>query len=57
MKEAYGYTIEGISKPISELDIKIIDVIEYYNIKNEPVYNNYKVREKIIKRIINYQDF
>jgi len=33
-----GYTVEGISKPLSELGVKIIEVIEYYNTKHIPVF-------------------
>lgn len=52
-KEAMGYTIDGISRPLSELGIKIIDVIEYYNTKHLPVANNDNIREKTIERIMN----
>lgn len=50
-KDSMGYTVEGISKPLSELGVKIIDVIEYYNTKNIPVANNDNIREKTIERI------
>jgi multimeric flavodoxin WrbA len=33
-KESMGYTIEGIAKPLSELGVKIIDIIEYYDTKH-----------------------
>lgn len=55
-KESMGYTIEGISKPLSELGVKIIDVIEYYNTKNIPVVDNSIIREKTIERIRNNRD-
>lgn len=53
-KESMGYTIEGISKPLCELGVKVIDVIEYYDTKNNPVSNNDNIREKITKRIRNH---
>lgn len=55
-KETMGYTTEGMSKPISELDVQIIDVIEYYNTKNLPVVRDDKIRENILQRIIYYKD-
>ncbi|NFO14933.1 flavodoxin family protein [Clostridium botulinum] len=56
-KESMGYTVEGMSKLISELDIKIIDEIEYYNTKHIPVANNDKIREKVIEIVRNYRNF
>lgn len=56
-KESMGYTIEGMSKSISELNIKIIDSIEYYNTKHNPVYKNENIRETIIEKIRNYRNF
>ena len=52
-KESMGFTVEGISKTLSELDVIIIDVIEYYNTKHIPVANNDKIREETIERIRN----
>ncbi|WP_242862332.1 hypothetical protein [Clostridium botulinum] len=46
-----------MSKLISELDIKIIDEIEYYNTKYIPVANNDKIREKVIEIVRNYRNF
>ncbi|NFE75211.1 flavodoxin family protein [Clostridium botulinum] len=56
-KKSMGYTVEGMSKLISELDIKIIDEIEYYNTKYIPVANNDKIREKVIEIVRNYRNF
>jgi multimeric flavodoxin WrbA len=56
-KESMGFTVEGIRKPLSELGVKIIDVIEYYNTKHIPVANNDNIREKTIERIRNHGDF
>ncbi|MBZ9621444.1 flavodoxin family protein [Clostridium sp. FP2] len=56
-KEAIGYTVEGISKPLLELGVKIVDVIEYYDTKHIPVSNNDDIREKTIQRIINHVEF
>ena len=56
-KESMGYTVEGISKPLSELGVKIIDVIEYYNTKHIPVANDDNIRKKTIERIRNHRDF
>jgi multimeric flavodoxin WrbA len=53
-KESMGYTIKGISKTLSELGVKIIDEIEYFNTKNNPIVNNYNIKEKIIERIRMY---
>lgn len=52
-KKSMGFTIKCISKPVSELGVKIIDVIEYYNTKHNPVSDNKNIREKIIERIRN----
>ncbi len=56
-KESIGYTVEGMSKLISELDIKIIDEIEYYNTKHIPVVNNDKIREKVMEIVRNHRNF
>ncbi len=56
-KESMGYTVEGMSKLISELDIKIIDEIEYYNTKHIPVVNNDKIREKVMEIVRNHRNF
>lgn len=39
--------VKGISKPLSELGVKVIDKIEYYNTKYMPV-NNDNIKEKTI---------
>lgn len=57
IKEFMGYTIEGMSKPLAELGVRVIDVIEYYDTKNNPVANNKSIREKTKERIRNYKDF
>jgi len=54
-KESMGYTVEGISKPLSEIGVKIIDVIEYFNTKHIPIANianNDNIRREIIERIV-----
>ncbi|MBZ9689862.1 flavodoxin family protein [Clostridium estertheticum] len=56
-KEYMGYTVEGISKPLSELGVKIIDIIEYYNTKYISVINNDNIRGKTIERIRNLTEF
>lgn len=56
-KESMGYTVEGMSKSISELDVKIIDKIEYYNTKYIPVANNDSTRVNTIDTVRNYRDF
>lgn len=53
-EESMGYTIEGISKPLSELGVEIIDVIKYFDTKNNPVINNNDIKEKIINRLKEY---
>ncbi|OPJ64022.1 flavodoxin family protein [Clostridium oryzae] len=50
-KESIGYTIEGMNKVISELGVEIIEEIEYYNSKNNPVYKNAIIKEEIVQRI------
>jgi multimeric flavodoxin WrbA len=50
-KESMGYTVEGISKSLSELGVKIIDVIEYYNTKHIPVLNNDFIKKNTIEKI------
>ena len=56
-KESMGYAIEGIRKPLSELGVKIIDVIEYYDTKHMPVANNDFIRENTIEKIRNQREF
>jgi hypothetical protein len=48
-KKCIGYIIESMIRTLSELGLRIIDVIEYYDIKQTPVNNT--VREKIFERI------
>lgn len=50
-KECMGYTVEGMNKPVSELGVKIIDVIEYYNTKYIPVAENDRIRDLVINRV------
>ncbi|MDS0524242.1 flavodoxin family protein [Clostridium sp. SHJSY1] len=50
-KESMGYTIEGMIKPISELGVKVVEVIEYYNTKEKSVKNNDNIRKEITKKI------
>jgi len=56
-KESMGYTVEGISRPLSELGVKIIAEIEYYDTKNIPVSNNTYIREITIEKIRNLRVF
>lgn len=51
-RDSIGYTTEGIIKPISELGVKIIDTIEYYDTKHCPVIDNADIREKVIEEIV-----
>jgi len=55
-KESMGYTVEGISKPLSELGVKIIAEVEYYDTKNIPVASNSYIREITIEKIRNNKD-
>ncbi|WP_446899165.1 hypothetical protein ACSVC9_04510 [Clostridium sp. LBM24168] len=55
--DSTGYAIEGIVKPLPELGIKIVDVIEYYNTKRIPVVDNDDIRQRIIRRIKNSINF
>ncbi|AOT68630.1 flavodoxin family protein [Geosporobacter ferrireducens] len=54
--EFMGYTVEGIMKTLSELGVKIIDVIEYYNTKHIPVADNDGIREDILVRVRNNRE-
>lgn len=51
--ESMGYTMEAMRKPIDELGVKVIDMIEYYNTKYEPVIDNDEIRERLIFRVRN----
>lgn len=36
-----------MSRTLSELDVNIINTLEYYDTKNLPVANNYSIKKKI----------
>lgn len=55
-QESMGYTLEGMSRVLSELGVKIIDVIEYHNTKNMPIIENESAKQHIIKRIRVYSE-
>ncbi|MGD9570005.1 MAG: flavodoxin family protein [Sedimentibacter sp.] len=55
-KEAMGYTVECMSKSLSELGVKIIDTIEYYDTKNLPVANNDRIEDNLFKIINLYEE-
>lgn len=50
-KESMGYTVKGMAKPLSELGVEIIDIIEYYNAKHLPVNNNTSIKEELTEGI------
>ncbi|SHH89386.1 flavodoxin family protein [Clostridium grantii] len=50
-KESMGYTVEGMVKSLSDLEVKIVDVIEYYNTKDIPVEENKKIKKSIMEKI------
>ncbi|MFZ5969774.1 MAG: flavodoxin family protein [Bacillota bacterium] len=50
-EECMGYAVTGIVKALSELDVKIVDVIAYYNTKHMPVADNDKIRDSIVEQI------
>lgn len=54
-KESMGYTVDCMSKSLSELGISIIDTIEYYNTKNLPVDANHEIKDHISEIIRNYK--
>ncbi len=54
-QESMGYTVEGMRKPLSELDVEIIDVFEYYHTKYIPVADNDRLREETMERIRNLE--
>lgn len=57
-KESMGYTVECMSKSLSELGVKIIDTIEYYDTKNLPVANNDKITSfQNLKREVNNNNY
>lgn len=55
-KESMGYTVECMSESLSELGIKIIDRIEYYNTKNIPVIANSSIKENIAEIVKSYKE-
>lgn len=55
-RDAMGYTIEAMRKPIDELDVKVVEIIEYFNTKYEPVINNKEIKEEVINRIMNNRE-
>ncbi|MGO1368835.1 MAG: flavodoxin family protein [Senegalia sp. (in: firmicutes)] len=50
-EESMGYTIKGITRTFYDLEVKIIDEIEYYNTKFNPVIDNQNIKEDILNRI------
>jgi len=42
-----GYTMESMIKTLTELDVEIINTIEYYDTKDLPVANNDSIQEKV----------
>ena len=50
-EEFMGYTVEGMRKALSELGVKIIDIIEYYDTKYVPVADDDRIQEEIVARI------
>ncbi|MBS7528536.1 flavodoxin family protein [Fusibacter paucivorans] len=55
-KESMGHTITGITNVLSDLNMDIIDVVEYYNTKEYPVAENQMIKEIIQQRIIHLLD-
>lgn len=49
-QESMGYTVECISKSLSELGVNIVETIEYYDTKNLPVANNDGIKKNIIEK-------
>ncbi len=52
-KESMGYTVEGMKKALLELDIDVVDEIEYYDTKYMPVETNEDIEVRILERIKN----
>ena len=50
-RELMGFTIAGMSKTLSDLDVDIVDKIEYYNTKNQPTLLNEELKVELIGRI------
>jgi multimeric flavodoxin WrbA len=56
-KESMGYTVECMSRSLSELGVKIVDIIEYYNTKNLPVDANNSIKQSILEMIRDNKEF
>ena len=52
-KESMGYTVEGMKKAMVELDIDVVDEIEYYDTKYMPVEMNEGIEDIIVKKVKN----
>ncbi len=50
-EDSMGYTVKGMMTPITELGIDVVDVFEYYNTKNSPVYENKIIGNNIFNRV------
>lgn len=52
-KEAMGFTTECMRRLLEELGVGVIDTIECFNTKENPVYSNSEAQEAVIKAVIN----
>ena len=55
-KESMGNTVEGISNVAKELEMEVIDVIEYYNTKQYPVSANQMIKDIVQQRVLNLME-
>lgn len=50
-----GFTTEGMKRTLLDLDVDIIDTIECYDTKSQPISNRESYKDEVLKRIRNNQ--
>jgi multimeric flavodoxin WrbA len=54
-RKMMGFTTEGMKRTLLDLDVDIIDTIECYDTKSQPISNRESYKDEVLKRIRNNQ--